>query len=74
MALEQTVDRTHMHWMADALLIGALDFPGGRDLAFDGSRKEGCEQLPLLLPGEQLIMATSFADRLHRKGPQPIIG
>jgi hypothetical protein len=63
-----------MHRMPDTLLVGTLDFPSGGDLSLDGSRKEGREQLPLLLPREQLMMATSFSNRLHRTGPQPIVG
>jgi hypothetical protein len=73
-SFQQAVDRALMHRMADTLLIGTLDFPGGRDLPLDGSRKEGREQLPLLLPGEQLIMTAAFAHRLHCLDPQSIVG
>ena len=52
-SLQQAVDGALMHLMTNALLIGALDFSGGRDLPLHGSREEGREQLPLLLPGEQ---------------------
>jgi hypothetical protein len=63
-----------MHRVADTLLVGALDFPGSRDLPLDGSRKERREQLPLLLSAEQLIMTAAFAHRLHREDPEPIVG
>ena len=50
MPLQQAVDRALMHCLANALLIGALDFTGGRYLPLDGSRKEGREQFPFVLP------------------------
>ena len=74
MSLQQSVDGAHMHRVAHTLLIGALDFPGSRDLPLDGSRKERREQLPLLLSAEQLIMTAAFAHRLHCLDPQSIVG
>ena len=55
-SLQQPVDCALMHRMPDALLIGALDFSGAGNLSLDGSCKERREQLPLLVPREQLMV------------------
>jgi hypothetical protein len=63
-----------MHRLPDALRIAALDFTSAGNLPLDGSRKEGREQLPLLLPREQLMVAASFAHCLYGPDPEPIVG
>jgi len=59
------VPGTRQELAPDVLLLGTLDFRDGRDLPLDGSRKEGREQLPLLVPREQSMVTASFAHRLY---------
>jgi hypothetical protein len=63
-----------MHLLSNVLLRGTLDCTGGSDLSLDGSRKEGGEQFPLLLPREQCMVAASFPHRLHRLDTEPMVG